>query len=195
MEAIMRVTLVLCGLLGLMASAAAQSVPPALVSKCQGCHAGAQSTKAGAPRLNGQNAAYLAARIRSFRDPTVQSPHASFFMMDVNSSLSDAQVQAMARYFADQPATDAAPAGAAAAKGDRLYHQGGDGVAACGGCHGAKGEGSATAPRIAGQRSVYLRAQLEDFNMLTRVHAGMNRQSRMMSADQIGSLVAYLAKD
>lgn len=192
----MRMSLAWCGLIGLMAAAAAQPMPAALISKCRGCHDSSQSAKMGAPRLNGQNADYLAARLRSFRDPTVQSPHATFFMMDINSGLSDKDVRALARYFADQPATDAAPSGKAAAEGDKLYHHGGDGVAACQACHGANGEGgAAAAPRIAGQHSSYLRAQLEDFNMLTRFHVGMSRQTRMMNADQIAALTAYLAKD
>lgn len=191
----MRAKLAWCGLLGFMAAAMAQPMPAALISKCRACHDSAQSAKIGAPRLNGQNAEYLAARLRSFRDPTMQSPHATFFMWDVNSALSDKDVGALARYFADQPATDSAPAGKAAAEGDKLYHHGGDGVVSCQGCHGDKGEGSAMAPRLAGQHSAYLRGQLEDFNMLTRVHVGMNRQSRMMSADQIAALTAYLAKD
>ena len=191
----MRASLALCGLMGLMVAAAAQPMPAALISKCRGCHDSAQSAKMGAPRLNGQNADYLAARLRSFRDPTVQSPHATFFMLDTNSELGDKDVHALARYFADQPATESAPSGNAAAEGDRLYHHGGDGVASCQACHGTSGEGAAAAPRLAGQHSAYLRAQLEDFSMLTRFHAGMSRQTRMMNADQIAALTAYLAKD
>ena len=191
----MRLSLALCGLMGLLAAATAQPLPAALISKCRGCHDSTQSAKMGAPRLNGQSADYLTARLRSFRDPTVQSPHATFFMLDINSELGDKDVRALARYFADQPATESAPSGKAAAEGDGLYHYGGDGVASCESCHGAKGEGSAGAPRIAGQHSAYLRAQLEDFSMLTRFHAGMSRQTRMMNADQIAALTAYLAKD
>ena len=89
-----------CGMLVLAGVARAQpvAVPPQLAA-CQTCHseaAGNASTMA--PRLNGQSAEYLAARMRSFRDPTRQSPHATYFMFDVNAKLSDAQVMALAQH-------------------------------------------------------------------------------------------------
>jgi cytochrome c553 len=164
----------------------------ATAAKCEACH---NSGNAAMPRLDGQSAAYLAERMRSFADLTQQNPHA-YYMFDVNAGLSDATVVALAKYLAAQPASEPANGGALAEKGKYLYRSGdGVGIAACQGCHGAHGEGGGSVPRLAGQRAAYLRAQLEDFSMLTRVHDTMNTHARNMTEDQINALVAFLSRD
>ncbi|MCG6861975.1 MAG: c-type cytochrome [Chromatiaceae bacterium] len=47
--------------------------------------------------------------------------------------------------------------------GEHLATQGRDGIPPCSSCHGPKGEGQATFPRLAGQHPLYLVKQLEDF--------------------------------
>ena len=164
----------------------------ATAAKCEACH---NSGNPAMPRLEAQPAPYLAARIRSFADLTRQSPHA-FFMFDVNAGLSDATVVALAKYFAAQPGVAPANVGVLAAKGERLYRSGdGAGIAACQGCHGPNAEGGGTVPRLAGQRAAYLRAQLEDFSMMTRVHETMNAHSRSLTVNQIDALVAFVSRD
>jgi cytochrome c553 len=161
-------------------------------AKCEACH---NSGNAAMPRLDGQPAPYLAARIRSFADLTVQNPHA-YYMFDVNAGLSDAMVVGLAKYLAVQPAAQPAGSGALAENGGHIYRFGeGSDVPACQGCHGARGEGGGTVPRLAGQRAAYLRAQLEDFSMFTRVHDTMNMHARRMTEDQITALVAFLSRD
>lgn len=173
------------------ASAATIDVPAA-AAKCEACH---DSGNAAMPRLEGQPAPYLAARVRSFADLTRQSPHA-YFMFDINASLSDAVVVALAKYIAAQPAVGAAGKGPLAAKGEHIYRFGeGADIGACQGCHGANAEGGGTVPRLAGQRAAYLREQLDDFSMFTRVHDAMNMHTRRMTEDQINALVAFLARD
>ena len=173
------------------ASAATLDVPAA-AAKCEACH---DSGNAAMPRLQGQPAPYLAARIRSFADLTRQSPHA-YFMFDINAGLSDTALVALAKYIAAEPVVESAGKGPLAAKGEHLYRagEGGD-IGACQGCHGAHAEGGGTVPRLAGQRAAYLREQLEDFSMFTRVHEGMNMHSRRMTDDQINALVAFLSRD
>ena len=176
---------------GLPASGAPVDIP-ATAAKCDACH---NSGNAEMPRLDGQNAPYLATRIRSFADLTRQNPHA-YFMFDINQSLSDATVVGVAKYLAALPATEPAGGGKHAGRGEKLYRSGdGAAVPACQGCHGAHGEGGGEVPRIAGQRGAYLRAQLEDFSMFTRVHEGMNMNARRMTEDQINDLVAFLSRD
>lgn len=171
--------------------------PPAEIVKCQACHSHDGNSSAGeVPRLNGQSWVYIANRVRSFRDVTKQSAHATQFMFNVNSGISDAVLLDLARYFAAQPPTAAAPAGALAEKGRQLYQKGdGKAVPACQTCHGATGEGQAANPRLNGQHAVYLRRQLESFSLLTRVNETMNPHIRNMTAEQIAALVAYLARD
>ena len=187
-----------CGMLVLAGVARAQpvAVPPQLAA-CQTCHAeAAGNASAMAPRLNGQPAEYLAARMRSFRDPTRQSAHATYFMFDVNAGLPDAQVMALAQYFSAQPAPAGAGKGPLAQRGQQLYQMGvGQDVAPCQTCHGAQGEGARQVPRLAGQRGAYLRQQMENFSFATRVHDTMNPHARSLTHEEIMALVAYLAND
>jgi cytochrome c553 len=164
---------------------------PSAAAKCEACHDGGDAAM---PRLEGQPARYLATRIRSFSDLTRQNPHA-YFMFDVNAGLPDATVVALARYISAQPAVEPVDNGPLAAKGERLYRSGdGAGIAACQGCHGPGAEGGGTVPRLAGQRAAYLRKQLQDFSMITRVHDTMNAHARNMTEDQINALVAFLSR-
>lgn len=187
-------------LIAALSVAAALAVPAlaasadiaATVAKCETCH---DSGNAAMPRLQGQPAPYLATRMRSFADLTRQSPHA-YFMFDVNASLSDATVVALAKYISAQPPVEAARGAPLAEMGERLYRSGdGAGISACQGCHGVNAEGSGTVPRLAGQRAVYLRQQLENFAMITRVHDRMNPHARNMTGDQMSALVAFLSRD
>jgi cytochrome c553 len=184
-------------LAGATADAAPAPEASAELSKCESCHGkGGDSATLDVPRLNGQLPQYLANRIRSFADLTRQNFHAIQFMWNVNSSLSDAKVVALAWFFSAQPPTAAAPAGKFAEQGRKLYEIG-DGVQlpACRSCHGPQGEGKGEVPRLAGQHSQYLRLQMESFSLRARVNETMNPHMRTLNHDQIMALVAYLAKD
>jgi cytochrome c553 len=171
------------------------AAPPTLTDTIKNCEACHDSNNEAVPRLEGQPIPYLATRIRSFGDLTRQSPHA-YVMFDVNSGLPDATVVAVAKYFSAKPPTEATVGVALAAKGELLYRNGdGSKIAACQGCHGADAEGDKAVPRLAGQHATYLRAQLQDFSMRTRVHDTMNAHARDLSEEQIDAVVAYLAKD
>ncbi len=181
------------------ATANAASLPEASgeLSKCESCHGkGGDSSAPDVPRLNGQLPQYLANRIRSFADPTQQNFHAIQLMWNVNSSLSDANVVALARFFSAQPPTAAAPAGMLAEQGRKLYEVGdGPQLPACRSCHGTQGEGGGAVPRLAGQHSQYLRLQMESFSLRARVNETMNPHMRTLNHDQITALITYLAKD
>lgn len=173
---------------------AAEPLPD--IAKCQACHGkDGNSPSAEMPRLNGQPWPYLANRVRSFRDPTRQTPHATYFMMDVNSSVSDKSLEALARYFAAQTPTVAIPVGALAEQGRKLYQAADGNMPSCQSCHGLTGAGHDSIPRLNGQHAVYLRKQLQNFSMLTRVSETMNPHIRNMTPEQIAALVAFLAKD
>ena len=170
--------------------------PPQELAKCQTCHgADGNGASADMPRLNGQPWPFLANRVRSFRYPTQQTPHATFFMMDVNSSVSNTTLVSLAKYFAAQPLAVASPGGSLAEQGRKLYQTADGNLPSCQSCHGSAGEGHDSIPRLNGQHAVYLRKQLESFSMLARVNQTMNPHIRNMTAERIASLVAFLSKD
>ncbi|MFG5778568.1 c-type cytochrome [Comamonas sp. J-3] len=66
-------------------------------------------------------------------------------------------------------------------------------VAACASCHGAKGEGMAAFPPLAGQASGYLRSQLEAFADGSRNNAIMAPIAKGLNAQQRADVAAYFA--
>jgi cytochrome c553 len=96
------------------------------------------------------------------------------------------------------PAGAAAQAGkAAASQGAQLASAGlpAKGVAACAGCHGAKGEGNAAAnfPRLAGQGAEYMTRQLEHFASGKRNNPIMAPIAKGLTPAQRGAVSAYYA--
>jgi len=158
-------------------------------ARCQACHETAGPSAV--PRLNGQPASYIVKRLTDFHDPTSQTPHATYFMWDIATSLGAAKARALADYFAAQPPTPAKPAGKAATQGEAFYH----GEGGCQACHGPAGEGSGGAPRLAGQHRLYLQQQLVTFGLSIRVQSAMLPHTRALTEAQSAALVAYLGGD
>lgn len=152
-------------LLSTIAPLAAQASGQELFQqRCQACHqtdaGGSEALKA--PALAGLSAPYLALQLRHFRDGvrgTAAADTEGQLMAGIAKGLSDGDITALAEYLAAQPSVLAprppAPQGFAA-RG--LY-------SSCSSCHGASAEGfdSLGAPRLAGQHSGYLKAQLLKF--------------------------------
>ncbi|MEI9991282.1 MAG: c-type cytochrome [Rhizomicrobium sp.] len=177
---------------------AATDLPAPLVAKCQACHGDGGNSPTGAvPRLNGQQAAYIAKRLHDFSNLASEDPHAMKAMWPVVSDLSNDTFDALAAYYAGQPPTKSRPQGPLAALGRKIYANGAttEEIRPCQACHGAQGEGGAAAPRLAGQHAAYLTSQLERLRLLTRVDDTMFHNARGMSDQQIRALVAYLAAD
>lgn len=158
-------------------------------ARCQACHETAGPSAV--PRLNGQSVAYIIKRLNDFHDPTSQTPHATYFMWDIATSLGAAKARALAGYFAALPPASAKPADKAAALGDAFYH----GEGGCQACHGAAGEGGDAAPRLTGQHGAYLRQQLVTFGLSLRYQPAMLPHTRALSEAQTAALVAYLGGD
>ncbi|HYM27059.1 MAG TPA: c-type cytochrome [Steroidobacteraceae bacterium] len=101
----------------------AQEIPP-----CVQCH-GQQGSGVGVfPPLAGQRADYIAAQLRAWRDGTRRGGPLAL-MQKIAARLSEADIRAVADYFAAQPAPSAAPAHRAAAAqvvrepaSDGLFH-------------------------------------------------------------------------
>lgn len=168
-----------------------------IVASCESCHgAKGDSQVATTPRLNGQQANYLASRLKKLSDATRNNPHAQLAMFKLQAVDADADRRSVAGYFASQAPTHPKP-GASAAEGKRIYEIGvkAENVIACNQCHGAQGEGHDLSPRLAGQHARYLKEQLGLFHMKFREHVLMNPNTKTMSEKSIDALVSYLAND
>ena len=149
------------GLLPWMAQASGQAL---FEARCQACHqANAQGSEAmKAPALAGLSRDYLALQLRHFRDGVrgaLAGDAEGQIMAGMAKGLSDEDIAALTEYLSALPAFMApappAPMGFAA-RGQ---------YSSCSSCHGASAEGfeSLGAPRLAGQHSWYLTAQLLKF--------------------------------
>ena len=156
-------------------SAPAEAVISKATSVCQNCH-GPQGDSVSAifPRLNGQQADYIAAQLKSFRSQSRSDPH-----------------------FAAQKPTPPQSGGALAADGKNIYKNGADAqnIPACQACHGEHAEGNSVIPRLAGQHAYYLKSQLEAFRSTLRDNDVMHANTKDMTNSQIEALVSYLAND
>jgi cytochrome c553 len=165
---------------------------------CQNCHGpGGDSATGTFPRLNGQQADYIAAQLKNFRDHKRSDPHAVAYMWGMASQLDDAMIAALAKYYASQPATVSQTGGSLAGDGKKIFDDGApaNGVPPCQACHGAHGEGNSVIPRIAGQHADYLKKQLEAFRSTLRTSDVMHANTANMTDSQIEALVSYLAND
>lgn len=163
-------------------------------STCHGVHGVSVSPRF--PKLAAQQAPYLEAQLRAFRDHSRADPHAQAFMWGMAAQLTDSIITEIATYFAAQPA----PKGAAAdpaeiAAGRKIYEEGlaAPKVVACQTCHGKRAEGNAVFPRLAGQHRSYLEKQLEAFAANLRANPIMHENSKDLTALQISQIAAFLS--
>lgn len=165
---------------------------------CQNCHGpNGDSTSATFPRLNGQQADYIAAQLKNFRDHSRSDAHAMAYMWGMASQLSDATIDGLAKYLSSQKPTLAQSGGELATEGRSIYLNGvaANNVPACAACHGPKGEGNSVIPRLAGQHASYLKSQLEAFRSLSRANDVMHANTKDMTDSEIEAVSSYLAND
>jgi cytochrome c553 len=167
-------------------------------STCQNCH-GPQGSSVSAtfPRLNGQQADYIAAQLNNFRSHNRSDPHARAYMWGMASQLDDKMITALAQYYASQTPTAPQKGGALASQGAALFANGApaQNMPPCQSCHGEHAEGTGIFPRLAGQHADYLRKQLEAFRSSLRESDVMHVESKDMTDSQIEALVSYLGND
>lgn len=97
-------------------------------------------------------------------------------------------VVAMVGFLGDAGSVMAQPA----AQGQQIAARGSSsGVPACAGCHGAKGEGNAVFPRLAGTGQGYLLAQLDAFASGARTSAVMQPFAQKLTAAQRSAVASY----
>ncbi len=135
---------------------------------CTGCHnEDGNSVTPEFPKLAGLDAVYIAKQIKDFKN----DKRVSEIMGPMANQIPDKDIGLLASYFSKQKrsvgiVTDQQ----LAAQGQQIYDDGivSSAVPACSGCHGEKGEGTDKFPRLAGQHTVYLITQMNNFKNAVR---------------------------
>ncbi|MBU2640446.1 MAG: c-type cytochrome [Thiobacillus sp.] len=144
---------------------------------CAACHAvDGNSVAAANPKLAGLNAEYINKQLTEFKSGARKN--AIMSGMVANLTPQD-MLNLSAYYSAQQPKPATSKDQALALQGQKIFRGGvmGAGVPACASCHGPQGKGiPAQFPRLAGQHSDYIYAQLNAF----RVEARANDAAKMM---------------
>lgn len=160
------------------------------VPACESCHTGVGQF----PILNAQLERYVVAQLRDFRS----GRRANETMGPIAKNLSDAQIDALAKYFAEQP-RKAAPAPQAEAalieKGQKLASQGDSDrdIFACDFCHGPQGRGADFAS-LNGQNPTYLKAQIDALRAGKRENDElgiMQAIAKKLTDDDVKAAAAY----
>ena len=169
---------------------------------CAACHAAdGNSIGPANPKLAGQFPEYLHKQLVDFKAQAGKKPaRENPVMSSMVANLSEADLKNLAAYYGGQKLKPAAAADKdLAATGQKLWRGGNAqaGVPACAGCHGPTGAGiPAQYPRVAGQYSEYLAAQLRAFKDGGRVNDpnGMMRGvASRMSEREIKAVAEYAA--
>ena len=165
---------------------------------CTACHGPeGNSVSAMWPNLAGQNAPYLLAQLKAFKDGSRTDP----LMTSQAMFLADQDMADLAVYFESQErAVQAVKDASLIDRGEALYRGGNvdKGVAACLACHGPSGDGNPAAkyPALKGQHADYTAKQLRDYAAGTRTTDGktsiMRDIAARLSADDIAALSSYV---
>ena len=185
-----------------VAQAQAQDAAKLANQVCAACHAadGNSPTPAN-PKIAGQIPEYLRKQLADFKAQGGKKPvRENPVMLGMVANLSDADMKALASYYAGQKLKPAAAADKTlAAQGQKIWRGGNatTGVPACAGCHGPAGAGMpAQYPRLAGQYAEYIASQLKAFKEGARANDpnGMMRGvAARMSEHEIRAVAEYAA--
>ena len=182
----MKFALMIAAALASVSAVAANAPPAAPVMKgdpkqaeatvtqvCAACHAVDGNSAAPAnPRLAGLNYEYINKQLINFKSGERKSP----VMSGIVANLTPQDMQNLAAYYSAQQPKDAKAKDLnLALLGQKVYRGGvqGSGVPACAACHGAQGQGiPAQFPRLAGQHTDYIYAELNKFRTGERANDG-----------------------
>jgi cytochrome c553 len=166
------------------------------VETCGTCHGvNGRSVSPTFPNLAAQTAPYIEGQLKAFKDQSRADPDAQAYMWGMASQLSDTTINALAGYFAAQPAAPGRGGNSTLiAQGKRLFEEGVPArqIPPCASCHGAHAEGLAFFPRLAGQHAPYLLKQLLVIQSVLRTAPVMHGVIKDLTKDQMLAVVAYL---
>ena len=167
---------------------------------CSSCHGPqGRSISSTFPRLAGQQAPYIEAQLKAFRDHSRGDPLAQAYMWGMASQMDDGVIAKLAAYYAKQKPAHGRPADAKTAQAGKAIFENGipsANVPACATCHGKDAAGNGTFPRLAGQHAAYLVKQLSLFKSALRAGASapvMHNITSGMTFEQMAAVSAYLA--
>ncbi len=190
--------------------AAEKEVPKADIAKgqatasgvCAGCHGpDGNSPVPTYPKLAGQVPQYLEKQIRNFKMQGDKQPErVNAIMNGMAMALTDDDARNVAAYYSSQTLkAEVTKDPKSVAVGQRLWRAGdiSKGIPACAGCHGPAGAGlPAQFPRLSGQWSEYIEAQLKGFRAGERANdpAKMMRDIAIKMTDpEIKAVADYAA--
>lgn len=162
--------------------------------KCFLCHGlEGESSSPLFPRLAGQHAEYIARQLGDFKSGKRKSDT----MGEMARDLTPEEMQALGVYFEAKRLEGRQTRDPdLAAVGKYIFHRGNSfsGVAACAGCHGDKGLGTAMLPRLAGQQPAYTAAQLKQFNTRERTNdnAVMHAIASKLTELEVKAVAEYI---
>ena len=165
---------------------------------CSICHGPGGTTSSELfPQLAGQPAPYLIAQMKFFREKSRSDQNAQRFMWGISSRLTDDEIQQLAAFYTAQTPihrgkiTDQSQYDL----GKKLFTTGrtNTNTPPCESCHGDKGQGNETIPRIGGQNENYLKRQLKVFYGNERPAAvAMHEIVKTLSQSDIEAIAHYL---
>jgi cytochrome c553 len=163
---------------------------------CASCHGSdGRGVSTTFPRLAGQQAEYIVAQLKAFRDKSRADPHAHTYMWGMAAKLTDETIAGLAAsYSAMPPAPGEAGDPALMAAGAKIFAEGvpARDVPACAACHGDKAEGAGAIPRLAAQQSGYIERQLAAFASNARANETMHDNSKNLKPDEAAAIAAYV---
>ena len=165
---------------------------------CAACH-GPEGNSANPlwPNIAGQNAPYILAQLKAFKEGARQDP----LMTSQAMLLSDEDMADLAVYFESLPAAaQAVKDPGTVGRGEGLYRGGNleTGVAACIACHGPTGDGNPAAkyPALRGQHADYVAKTLRDYASGARTSDGKTQVMRdiagRLTDDEIAAISSYV---
>ena len=168
---------------------------------CSNCHGvTGNAVSPNFPNLAQQTADYLGAQLREFRAHSRQDPAGFEYMWGLSRGLTDAQIDGLARYYAEQrlaPSPGGSPAPATTVAAGRAIFESGvpeRSIPACTACHGSGGQGNGPFPRIAGQHADYVAKQLLVFQRTDERPAGsvMKTVAHGLTIEDIRNVAAFV---
>jgi cbb3-type cytochrome c oxidase subunit III len=174
----------------------ARSTHQLVETACANCHGvSGRSISPTFPNLAAQTVPYLQAQLHAFRDQTRADPDALSYMWGMASQLSDATIEAISTYYAEQAPSRAKTGNAKLmARGKQIFEEGvtSQGIPACATCHGPQARGNNTSPRLAGQHADYLVRQALAIQSDLRAAPVMRDVIKDLSQDQMRAVATYL---
>ncbi|WP_136680772.1 c-type cytochrome [Neptunomonas sp. XY-337] len=163
---------------------------------CAACHgADGNSAIANFPKLAGQNATYLVKQLQDIKSGDRKIVE----MTGLLDAMSDQDLEDIAAYYASKKVQGGKVAQDQLELGQQIYRAGlaAKGVPACTACHGANGQGIASAgyPALSGQHADYTAKQLKDFRVSARnqdPQAMMRDVAAKLSDVEIKAVSSYI---